>query len=49
MLFDEFAAWALQKGLDMLDDGDEEGEETLARAHKTSDQEAAQAAHRPRR
>ena len=26
VLFDEFAGWALQKGLDMLDDGDEDSE-----------------------
>ena len=44
MLFDEFAAWALQKGLDMLDDGDEEGEESLVRAHKSAEQVAAKGA-----
>ena len=44
VLFDEFAGWALQKGLDMLDDGDEEGEETLANAHKSAEQVAAQGA-----
>ena len=43
LLFDEFSGWALRRGLDMLDDEPEEGEDTLAAQHTTSDEQCAAA------
>ena len=42
MLFDEFSAWALQKGLDMLDDGEEEGADSLLNQDKSASRVASQ-------
>ena len=38
LLFDEFSGWALTRGLEMLEDDAEEGEESLVNQHKTSKQ-----------
>ena len=44
VLFDEFSGWALKRGLEMLDDEPEEGEESLLAQHKTSAEVAAEGA-----
>jgi len=44
ILFDEFSGWALKRGLELVDDDPEEGEETLVAAHAYSADEANKAA-----
>ena len=44
MLFDEFSGWALKRGLEMLDDEPEDGEESLLAQHKSSAEVAAEGA-----
>ena len=44
VLFDEFSGWALKRGLEMLDDEPEEGEESLLAQHKSSAEVAAEGA-----
>ena len=43
-MFDEFSGWALKRGLEMLDDEPEDGEESLLAQHKSSAEVAAEGA-----
>jgi len=46
VLFDEFAGWAIRRGIELVDDDPEEGEEWLYVQHKSAADEASAAARR---